>query len=631
MGMNGLLLQTALSPEQRECAIAVRDSADALLTVINDILDVSKLEAGKVDLEEIDFDLVDTVESAVGLLGPKAHEKSIELAVFIDPAARVGFRGDPTRIRQVLMNLVGNAIKFTDRGGVSVEVSMRPRGDDQFNRLRFEVTDTGMGMSEEVRGNLFEKFTQADSSITRRFGGTGLGLAISKQLVELMGGRIGVESAPERGSLFWFELPLPPAIAPGITRHTLPEKLSDLRVLIVDDTEMNRRIFLRQLGGFGIEAIALEDGFDALAELERAWHRGHPFDLVIIDQMMPGLSGDTLVQRIRSTPGIAETKLVIASSAGVYALSAKVQMVVDAVLVKPIREQSLFDVFARLFGNSVVQSPIETAASELPFKPAPTERPLHILVAEDNKINQQLALMLLRNAGHKVELVENGEQAVKAVRDGDFDIVLMDVQMPIMDGVEATKQIRALPPPKDTLPIIALTAHAMSGARETYLGHGMNDYLSKPLDPTALFVKLSELTGAKQSVAALEPERAETPAAVDFDSAQLVSLKSYMSAEDVASLVTMFLKQLSADIAKLRKLAEDKDIEALAQAAHSLVGLAANVGACRVSEIARDIEAACKAEKIEAAQELSTAFHEAAQAAAVRCVAWLNSQPVTAV
>jgi signal transduction histidine kinase/DNA-binding response OmpR family regulator len=630
MGMNGLLLQTALTAEQRECASAVRDSADALLTVINDILDISKLEAGKVDLEEIDFDLVDTVESAVGLLGPKAHEKSIELAVFIDPAARVGYRGDPTRLRQVLMNLVGNAIKFTDEGGVSVEVAMRASGgSEEPSRLHFEVTDTGIGMSEEVRSNLFEKFTQADSSITRRYGGTGLGLAISKQLVELMGGRIGVESTTGKGSQFWFELELAPASMPGITRHSLPERLSDLRALVVDDTEMNRRILVRQLGGFGIAATAVEDGFHAVAELERAWHLGQPYDLVIIDQMMPGLSGDALVERIKAMPGITETKLVIASSAGGYALPSATQAMVDAVLVKPIREQSLFDVFARLFGNSLQQSRTDSAEREIIVRPPPTERPLRILVAEDNKINQQLALMLLRNAGHEVTLVDNGEQAVTAVRAGSFDIVLMDVQMPVMDGVQATKEIRALDPPRNGIPIVALTAHAMAGARETYLGHGMSDYLSKPLDATSLFVKLAELTSSKQTtIAALQAAQGTAPRHADFDPTQLSALKVHLSKQDVANLVAMFLRQLGEDMTKLGELADARNVEALGRMAHGLAGTASNVGASRVSQLARDIEAACKAKDLEAARTLAQSFKEAAQAAAIKCAAWLNTQTV---
>jgi signal transduction histidine kinase len=291
IGMNGLLQQTDLSPEQRECANAVGDSAEALLALINDILDISKLEVGKVDLEMLDFDLLDMVEGVIGLLAPKASEKGIDLSAFVDPAASGGFRGDPTRLRQILLNLVGNAIKFTEQGGVSVEVTLRPSSTEEVRRLHFEVADTGIGMSETARGRLFEKFSQADSSITRRFGGTGLGLAICKQLVELMGGEITVDSTLGSGSRFRFELTLQPATNPTIERRILPAKLAGLRVLVVDDIEMNRRILVRQLAAFGMEAMAVDDGFGAMAELERAFHQGKPFDLVIIDQMMRGPVG----------------------------------------------------------------------------------------------------------------------------------------------------------------------------------------------------------------------------------------------------------------------------------------------------------------------------------------------------
>ena len=489
IGMSGLLLQTDLTPEQREYSVAVRDSAEALLSVINDILDISKLEAGKVELEAIDFDLVDIVEAAVGLLGPTANEKGIELGVLIEPTARAGFRGDPTRVRQVLLNLVSNAVKFTDRGSVSVEVSLaRPHGPG-VRHARFSVTDTGIGISDEMQASLFQKFSQADESITRRFGGTGLGLAVAKQLVELMGGEVGVESTLGQGSRFWFEIPLGNAASPPISRGVLPEKLTELRVLIVDDVEMNRRVLTGQLGALGIAATtSTMDGFQAVAELERAWHQGRPFDLAIIDQRMPALSGDALVGRIRAMPEIAETKLLLAFSGGTYAVPSEALASVDAVLIKPIREQSLLDAFVRLFGSSPASS---TSICRIDSAGQTATRPLHVLIAEDNKINQQLAAVMLRHAGHEVDVVENGEQAVEAVRRGAFDAVLMDVQMPVLDGKEATRRIRALPPPTNRVAIIAVTAHAMAGAREEYLALGMDAYLAKPIDPVTLLEKLA--------------------------------------------------------------------------------------------------------------------------------------------
>jgi PAS domain S-box-containing protein len=635
MGMNGLLLQTDLTAEQRECAVAVRDSADALLTLINDILDVSKLEAGRVELETIDFDLVDTVEGAVALLGPRANEKQIDLAVVLAPEVRAGFRGDPMRLRQVLLNLVGNAIKFTDHGGVSVEVLMCAAGTPAMaevtHRLRFEVIDTGIGMSQEVRAGLFQKFSQADSSITRRFGGTGLGLAISKQLVEIMGGEIGVDSAVGRGSRFWFEVELPSATNPTIGRHTLPERLHDLRVLIVDDVEMNRRVLSRQLANFGIHSNAVDDGSAALAELERAWQRGQPFDLVIIDQMMPSLAGDTLARKIRTMPGIAETRLLIASSAGSYALSAEAKATVDAVLTKPIREQSLLDAFTRLFGNA---RPTSVAARDVvEVEAGAAVRPLRVLVAEDNKINQQLAKMLLQNAGHQVDIVENGEEAVEAVCSGDYDIVLMDVQMPVLDGMQATKRIRALPSPKNAVVIIALTAHAMAGAREEYLAAGMDDYLSKPLDPVMLFKKLSERGRATSAVPAASI-RSDASTAV-FDPGRLETYKIHMPHDRVDELVTLFLEQIDVEIAGIRALAEAGDLPMLEREAHTLAGSAGNLGADQVTERARELQAACKVGNVASVIRLASEVEDAAHAAAMALRGWLSghmdgAEPATA-
>jgi signal transduction histidine kinase/CheY-like chemotaxis protein/PAS domain-containing protein len=598
MGMNAILLRTELTLEQQECAAAIRDSAEALLTVINDILDVSKLEAGKIELEVIDFDLVDTVEAAVALLGPKAHEKGIDLAVFVDGSARSGFRGDPTRLRQVLLNLVGNAIKFTSKGGVLVEVTMPPSSLDRTPRVRFEITDTGIGMSEAVRANLFQKFNQADNSITRRFGGTGLGLAISRQLVEMMGGEIGVESTLGRGSRFWFEVPLAPATSPTVGRRALPEKLRGLRALVVDDIALNRRVLVRQLENLGMTVVTADDPFQAIAELERSWHHGRPFDVMVIDQMMPSFSGDALARRIRAMPGVAETKLVLASSAGRHGLPAEVYDCVDAVLTKPVREQSLLDAFATLFGLS------GTTRVEPRTSVAPVERRLRVLIAEDNKINQQLVTMLLRKADHAVEVSDNGEQAVEAVRRADFDVVLMDIQMPILDGVQATKRIRALPAPKSGVPIIALTANAMAGAAEEYLAAGMDDYLSKPLDPAALFSKLSDIASAiKGTVSA--PRRA-VPASSDVDGidiAALDRLRAMLGAVEFRRLIGKFLDEFGPCIDCISEELQAGNLPAAAKQAHDLVSTAGNCGARRISELARALEHACKAGDAGAAGE----------------------------
>ena len=613
IGMNGLLLKTKLTAEQQEYAVAVRDSAEALLTVINDILDISKLEAGKVELEAIDFDLVDTVESAVGLFGPKANEKGIDLGVLIEPAARAGFRGDPTRLRQVLLNLVGNAVKFTDQGSVSLEVGMLPPPGSGLPRFRFEVADTGIGMSEEVRAKLFRKFSQADGSITRRFGGTGLGLAVAKQLVELMGGEIGVETSLGRGSRFWFEIPLTPAASPTIGRRALPETLAQLRVLIVDDVEMNRRVLTAQLGALGIAAATAIDGFEAIAELERGWHQGRPFDLVIVDQRMPALSGEALVRRIRDMPEIAETRLLLASSGATDTLPEEAPAPVDAVLIKPIREQSLLDAFLRLFGSSA--APPAGTTGGLGIAPAAT-RSLHVLVAEDNKINQQLTAMILRSVGHEVDTVENGEQAVNAVRNGAYDVVLMDVQTPVLDGIQATVRIRSLPPPANSVTIIAVTAHAMTGAREQYLTMGVDDYVAKPIDARTLLGKLAGISG-RPGV----DTGTDDPA---LDRLQLESLAAHLPADSVRQLLAAFSDQIGTQILSIEALYGAGDLATLAREAHSLAGCSGNFGALKLSRLAREIETACEKADAEGSARLVSRLRAAAAEASAGLRDWLS-------
>jgi len=487
-----LLLGTNLNEEQRKYAEVVQESAEALLGVINDILDISKLDAGKVELESIEFNLVETVESVVTLLATNAHAKGIDLGVYIDPAVSAGFMGDPTRLRQIMFNLIGNGIKFTDAGIVTVEVTVLP-GDDSaragIQMLRFEIADTGVGIPDGVRAQLFQKFTQADSSTTRRYGGTGLGLAISKQLVQLMGGEIGVVSTPGRGSCFWFEIPLAAVSLPVILPEQLPVDLTGMRALVVDDISVNLEIISRQLGSFGLEVTRALDGFAAMAELERAWHVGKPIEIAFLDQMMPGMTGESLARRVRATPTIARTRLILVSSAGPQGRDADAHNELDYVIDKPIRQVDLRNCLKTVFAGPTRMRLASRMAPD--GKPAASGSRLRVLLAEDNRVNQMVAVALLTKAGHEVDVVGNGREAVNAVSLSDYDVVLMDVQMAELDGVQATAQIRAMRAPKRDVPIIALTAHAMSGAREEYIAAGMDDYISKPIEAAALLAKLA--------------------------------------------------------------------------------------------------------------------------------------------
>ncbi len=476
LGVVALMMEHGLEPVQQQRAETIRGAAEALLGIVDNVLDLSKIEAGKVEIEKIDFDLVETVEDVIELMSGRARERRIDLAVFVEPGLHTMVRGDPTRLRQILLNLVGNAIKFTEKGAVSVEITALG-SDEQGLQIRFDVIDTGIGIAESAVPTLFEKYTQADSTVTRRFGGTGLGLAISRELVERMGGTIGVESVLGQGSRFWFTLRLGESAAEAAAGLPAVAALQGRRGLIVNAVTSTAGITARQLEALGLSVTCVADGFDAAAELERrAFHKA-PYDLVVIDRLVTGLSAEALTRRLRDNPDFTGLRIVVtAGPTDPIDPTAPI----DLVLIRPVRHRSLAEGLARLFvappGPAEISSP-ESGSSRAGEEPRTGRR---ILVAEDNDVNRLIAVSYLTRAGYSVDAATDGQQAIDAVKREAYDLILMDAHMPILDGTEATRRIRRMAPPRSTIPVIALTASTLAGAREKYLAVGMNDYLSKP-------------------------------------------------------------------------------------------------------------------------------------------------------
>ncbi|AEG51111.1 integral membrane sensor hybrid histidine kinase [Sphingobium chlorophenolicum L-1] len=476
IGAAELLNDTRLNASQREYLTMITQSADALLHLINDILDFSKIEAGRLELEHVAFSLRDELADTLQAFAGRATEKGIELACHVALDVPDALEGDPHRLRQVVINLVGNALRFTERGEVVMDVAVE-RMEDQQAWLRFAVSDTGPGIAADKRKLIFEAFSQADTSFTRRFGGTGLGLTIASQLVQLMGGRLELDSCVGRGSVFHFTIAF--ALAQGETPHPPAEQpsLHGLPVLIVDDNATNRRILDEMIRGWGMKPLAVESGPKALAALRNAAGIGRPLRLVLLDMMMPDMDGFAVAKEIARGGGDERPAVIMLSSAQKDEMARRNWATgIAAFLLKPVRQSELLEAIFAVLKVTVRE---ETA----PPQPAPHDRPsLHVLVAEDNAVNQRLALRLLEKRGHRVKIVGDGAQAVEALAQDSFDVVLMDVQMPEMDGFQATAAIRERERGTGQhMPIVAMTAHAMRGDRERCLAAGMDDYISKPL------------------------------------------------------------------------------------------------------------------------------------------------------
>ena len=587
IGMTGLLLDTDLTPEQRRSAETVRISGESLLGLINDILDFSKIEAGKLDLEILDFDLENLLEDFAATMAMRAHDKGLELVSAVPLSVPLLLKGDPGRLRQILTNLVGNAVKFTPSGEIVIRVTKESETGEQV-MLRFSVRDTGIGIPEEKISLLFQKFTQADTSTTRKYGGTGLGLAISRQLVALMGGTIGVTSEEGRGSEFWFTARLGRQAESG-PRTYAPADLSGVKVLVVDDNETNREILVELLTSWSMLPIAVAGGDEALAVLHEK-----PFRLAIIDMQMPGMDGEALGRAIKANADHSRTTMVMLTSLGTRGDAKRFEEIgFAAYLTKPVRHQELKNVLSMVLAHRSRTDPIATRHSALDRLVPFAGSKARILLAEDNITNQQVALGILKKLGLHADAVANGAEAVKALEDIPYDLVLMDVQMPVMDGLKATRLIRD--PLSGVLnhavPVIAMTAHAMQGDRETCLAAGMDDYVSKPVAPRVLLERLEKwLTGSGK-----KSDMEERPHdALIWDRAGMV--ERLMDDEDLVAMVAgSFLSDMPGQIAALRESIEAGKAYEIERQAHTIKGASANIGGEQVRKIAYEIEKAAKA------------------------------------
>jgi PAS domain S-box-containing protein len=580
IGAAGLLLDTQLTPEQEQYAEIVRSSGEALLQVINDILDFSKIEARKLSLESHDFNLHDVLDEAVAVLAIKAAEKSLELTCELEPGTPWRLRGDSGRIRQVLLNLLGNAVKFTSSGEVAVRVQLVAEDEDRA-RLRFLVRDTGIGFKQERASSLFDPFVQGDGSRTRRYGGTGLGLTISKQLVEMMGGQIGAESEENRGSTFWFTAEFvkqPPTSEPETTGRA---SLHNLKVLVIDDSSTNRALMCRLLERWGCRTDAAGGGSSAIALLRQAADLGDPFQIAFVDMTMPGSDGEQVGREIAADAKLQKTKLVLMTGFNRRRDVAQLQAVgFRAQISKPIAERALQQTLLALQPRAKVTATPPPPAAAPHHETAPGDRLCRILLAEDNVTSQEVAKAMLKKLGLRADVVSTGEEVLQALRDRDYDLVLMDCEMPGMDGYEATRRVRTTGGTRNPkIPIIALTADAMSGDRERCLAAGMDDYLAKPVDRGQLAEILRKwLPRSPEAPTASRPSENTATSDVIFDEEKLLS--RLMENKSLAGKVILsFLNDAPRQLRALEEAMEAGDAEGAVMRLHTLKGAAATVSA----------------------------------------------------
>jgi signal transduction histidine kinase/DNA-binding response OmpR family regulator len=651
IGMSHLALKTDLNPRQRDYLRKIQQSGQHLLGIINDILDFSKIEAGKLSVEAIDFDLDRVLENVANLISEKASDKKLELIFDIDHSISTHFKGDPLRLGQILINFCNNAVKFTEQGEIIVKARVQEDTSD-YQLLYFSVSDTGIGLTEEQIGRLFQAFQQADASTTRKYGGTGLGLAISKRLAERMGGQIGVSSEPGKGSTFWFTARLGKgAVAPQ--RRVLQSDLRGQRVLIIDDNSQARAVLSDILTNMSFVAHEAPSGEEGIEMVGHAAQVGEPYQIVFIDWQMPGIDGIETGTRIRKLSSLAAPPhLVMVTAYGREELLKQAEdHGFDDVLIKPVSPSTLFETVIRAVGSDLDRRDQVDDVQTIPTLDVERMRGVRVLLVEDNELNQEVAMGLLEDAKVLVDLAENGADAVRMVREHDYEVVLMDMQMPVMNGIDATRAIRS-DPRFVALPIIAMTANAMASDRQQCLEAGMNDHVAKPIEPTDLFRALQrwakprrDVNGASAEAAVPRNTLVTPPQTSDASPLEIAGIDTKSALKRMGgkrkryeALLRKFAEQEAGAVDRIRADLAVRDVSTAERAAHSLKGAAGNLGATVLAEMAAKVETAIKGgTKVdEALASLSLSLHAVVAATRAALPAPINgagqsADPITLV
>jgi len=596
IGMINILLDTKLTDDQRYYAEIVKNSGDGLLTIINDILDVSKIEAGKLDMEEIDFDLHEMIRKFSAMMAIKADEKKLEFICTIEPETPIYVKGDPGRLRQILINLVGNAIKFTEKGEIVVFCKTLSDTNESW-KLFFEVKDTGIGIPTTIVDNLFEKFTQADGSISRNYGGTGLGLSISKQLCEMMNGEINVYSEEGQGSKFSFVIEMKKSDYKPKTIQKI--NLTERKILVIDDNDTNLKIIGNMLDNFSADYKLMNNSNSGFNELEEAYKSGRPFEIVVMDLMMPGMNGDELCKKIKDDNRFRKTQLILMASISKRGDSAKFRNLgFSAFLSKPVSDEDLHDCISQLIGN--IDNPENVDENSFITRHSLSESrkaSIKLLLAEDNKTNIAVAKATFQKLGYKIDIAENGQIVLDMMRKNDYDMIFMDMQMPIMDGIEATKYIRGNVDIKNnTLPIIAMTANAMAEHKDLCIKAGMNDFISKPVDTTDIQEILNDWL--LKNIGTKKHKSAKKQQITIFD--EIEFFERMVNDKKLAiEISTIFLTETPIDLNKIGECIDSMEWQNVGELAHGLKGASANVSGKKLTEVCIALQNAAEEENVE--------------------------------